>query len=179
MSEEWRLLPNGYYAVSSHGRVRRELPGRGRARAGNILKPAKGGPGYLMVSTVPDGEKRQPGYLHHLIAEVFLGPRPHGMQVNHKDGDKTNNHVLNLEYVTPGQNMAHAYRIGLRKPPSVGANRNVGASNGMAKLTEEDVRTIRADLVSGKRRAEIAQDFRVCLTVVDYIAQGKRWRHVR
>ena len=50
-------------------------------------------------------------FAHHLVAAAFLGPRPLGMQINHKNGIKTDNYFTNLEYVTPSQNSWHAYHI--------------------------------------------------------------------
>ena len=50
----------------------------------------------------------------HLVAETFLGPRPPGMVINHKDGDKGNSAAQNLEWVTSGENNSHAYRTKLR-----------------------------------------------------------------
>jgi hypothetical protein len=51
--------------------------------------------------------------VHKLVAQTFISNRPKNMQINHIDGDKFNNQVLNLEYVTPSQNINHAYNNGL------------------------------------------------------------------
>lgn len=50
--------------------------------------------------------------LHHVIAELYLGKRPDGLVINHKDCNKTNNHPDNLEYVTIAENIRHAIRHG-------------------------------------------------------------------
>ena len=52
-------------------------------------------------------------YVHAIVAELFLGPCPQGLEVNHKDGRKTNNVVTNLEYVTHQENMRHARGLAL------------------------------------------------------------------
>lgn len=52
--------------------------------------------------------------IHCLVAEAFLGQRPYKHDINHKDGNKGNNHYSNLEYVTRSKNMKHAYENGLR-----------------------------------------------------------------
>ena len=62
---------------------------------------------YSPNSKNPD--KRKPFRLHRLIAKAFLNDYSDELQVNHIDGDKTNNHLSNLEMVTPSQNMYHAW----------------------------------------------------------------------
>jgi hypothetical protein len=51
--------------------------------------------------------------IHSIVAEVHYGPRPEGLVINHKDGNKLNNHPSNLEYCTLKENIAHAIRSGL------------------------------------------------------------------
>lgn len=74
------------------------------------------------------------GYIHVFVAKTFIGDVPEGYQVNHIDGNKTNNHITNLEIVTPSENIKHAYRTGLRisrgRPPVI-------------KLSKEDILFIR------------------------------------
>lgn len=62
---------------------------------------------YSPLSTNPD--KRKPFRLHRLIAKAFLDNYSEDLQVNHKDGDKSNNHIDNLEMVTNSQNVYHAW----------------------------------------------------------------------
>jgi hypothetical protein len=68
--------------------------------------------GYHQVKPVVDGHNVSL-YVHQLVAEAFIGPRPKGRELNHKDGDMTNNIVANLEYVTHRENIQHARRLGL------------------------------------------------------------------
>ena len=113
--EEWRLCFGGLYAVSNQGRVRREQPGP-RTRANHHLRPFLRS-GYPSVELFDGSGRRKPVRVHVLVAEAFLGPRPDGLDINHKDGKKTNNWDSNLEYVTRSANMAHAYRLGLTRVP--------------------------------------------------------------
>jgi len=57
----------------------------------------------------------KPNYIHSIIAQHFLGTRPHKFTVNHKDGVKTNNRIENLEYLSNTDNVRHAFAMGLSK----------------------------------------------------------------
>lgn len=79
------------------------------------MTPSKDGKGYLFVSLSKDG-KRYLKKVHRLVAQAFI-PNPFRKpQINHKNGDKTNNGIDNLEWVTNAENMLHAYRVLGRKP---------------------------------------------------------------
>lgn len=75
------------------------------------LLPADNGRGYLRVRC--HGKSR---CVHLLVAATFLGPKPEGLEVNHRDGDKRNNQSVNLEYTTRSANMKHAVASGLLIP---------------------------------------------------------------
>lgn len=115
-TERW--LPvvgyEGIYEVSSHGRVRSlsRADFVGRKRQGRVLAPGCQN-GYFFVHLCKGGNKRVQR-VHKLVASAFLGERPEGCTVNHIDGDKTNNHPNNLEYMTQGDNVRHALFLGLR-----------------------------------------------------------------
>ncbi len=119
---EWRdVFDNPGYQVSEEGQVRSSprivtQPCRWggmiqRTFEGKILKPGKNTKGYLHVSL----GKGNTQLVAKLVAQVFIGPCPDGAEVNHKDGDKNNNSVGNLEYVTSTENNHHALRTGLRR----------------------------------------------------------------
>lgn len=109
--EQWRPITGGNYEISSHGRFRRSTPGR-KTEAGKLLTLTKLKIGYHVVQPVING-KNVMKYIHHLVAEAFIGPRPDGFDINHRDGVKTNNRVDNLEYVTHAENMRHAADNGM------------------------------------------------------------------
>ena len=82
---------------------------------------------FLKVHVTPIGYgqvfmDRKRYYVHCLVAEKFLGPRPMGMDVNHKDGNKLNNRIENLEYATRSRNRLHYYRELYGKPRGVYKN---------------------------------------------------------
>lgn len=80
------------------------------SRFGRVIKPQMARVGYWRVELA--GRKY---LLHRLLAQAFI-PNPDGKpQVNHIDGDKTNNALTNLEWVTQSENQLHAYRAGLQK----------------------------------------------------------------
>ena len=87
------------YAISEAGEVISFKRGRGK-----ILKPFFDGDGYQGVKLFRDniGHYQK---IHWLVAQTFLGPRPEGCDIDHIDGDKTNNHYTNLRYVTHKENM--------------------------------------------------------------------------
>lgn len=96
------LYPNLEIHTSGHVR---------RLSTGNILTPCTKPTGYKYVTERRQGKKKNL-YVHALVAECFLGDRS-GKEVNHIDGDKSNNALSNLEYVTHKENMQHAQKSGL------------------------------------------------------------------
>lgn len=104
-SEEWRPIIGyeGMYDVSNHGRVRN--------RTGFILKQTHTkGYCYAMLNGKP---KVKRAMVHSLVAVAFIGPYPEGMEINHRDTNKANNCVENLEYCTASENIRHAVANGL------------------------------------------------------------------
>lgn len=99
-SERWAKIPGVNYSASTAGRVRNDLTLK-------ILKPFTNGKRLSVDFRSSGGRART---LHAVIAEVFIGARPKGMQVNHIDGNQHNNRVENLEYVTPLENISHSMR---------------------------------------------------------------------
>lgn len=74
------------------------------------------GAGYKNVSVYFKGEGTKKQYLHRLVADLFVGkPTGDKTQVNHRDGDKSNNHYKNLEWASPKENIAHMHQKGFNK----------------------------------------------------------------
>jgi hypothetical protein len=190
--EEWRSCGGGDYEVSSFGNIRRATPGISTF-VGRPLKPVGGSTGYAQVQL---GDRRI--YVHHLVAEAFIGPRPDGHVINHKDANKRNNAAANLEYVTPKENSAHANALvprprGPNKPPRPLKGKQVGdlhwarrmpdriaRGEGIphAKLTDATVREIRRRVDAGETQAAVARDVGISVAQMSRIVRGLRWKHV-
>lgn len=112
--EIWRNTAYPHYMVSSLGRVKateRIVKRRGRCvLSEQILKPQRIGAGYLSIG-VGQQKERKRVYVHRLVADAFI-PNPKNLpQINHKDGNKTNNCIENLEWVTISANQSHRYNV--------------------------------------------------------------------
>jgi hypothetical protein len=161
----WKAIKNqeGRYAVSDEGEVMSmDFAGSGLP---GILRPAVAR-GY---ETVEMGRGRRFS-VHGLVAAAFIGPRPDGMQINHKNGIKSDNRLANLEYVTQSENMKHAFATGLQS--------NLGERHSQAKLTEGKVMKIREMLSLGFKQAEIGSFMMVSPSAISRVKNGNRWSHV-
>jgi hypothetical protein len=114
----WKDIPGyeGFYQVSIYGQVKgvdRMVGAKHNYPVkGVLLSPRMGRGGYLDLLLYKDGTCKRMA-IHRLVAIVFL-PNPENKEmVNHKDGDKTNNRIDNIEWVTRAENMRHAFSNGL------------------------------------------------------------------
>lgn len=163
--ETWKKI-HPAYEVSDQGRVRRYLVGSG-AQAGRVLKPSPIGHGYLHVVFSYNGE-REDRFVHLLVAEAFIGPCPAGYEVNHKDGNKSNCRLKNLEYVTPAENTEHAMRLGLKAR---------GSRHGRSKLNELAVSMIKKALKHSSV-SSVARMYKIGRAAISKIKNGRTWAHV-
>ena len=99
--KEWKRI-KGYerYSISSEGEIMNPQ--------GKLMKPFPVGAGYLQVSLWKDC-KRKKFYVHRLVAEAFCENPCSYKEVNHKDGNKKNNCIENLEWCTRAENLNHSY----------------------------------------------------------------------
>ena len=103
-AERWASVIGyeGYYEVSTEGRVRRTRPASG-TQAGRIRTGHRDRDGYLYIGLSRDGESRK-RLVHVLVLEAFVCPRPEGMEACHNDGDAGNPRLDNLRWDTPSNN---------------------------------------------------------------------------
>lgn len=130
---------------------------------GHILKPQKNNKGYGRVSI---GGKTM--FVHRLVAEKYLSNPNNYSQVNHKDGNKENNSVENLEWVNNLQNRIHATKNNLIV---------YGEKCPWAKLTENEVREIRKD--KNMSNSSLAKKYNVSRATIRDIKMNKTWKRVK
>lgn len=111
--EEWRVIERyPKYEVSNYGRIR-------NIKTGRILQQAFNPNGYLMLTLYRgDGSVGRSVRVHRIVGEAFC-ENPYDcsvdeLDINHDDGDKTNNHVYNLYWTTRKENIQHAFDTGLK-----------------------------------------------------------------
>lgn len=172
--EEWRpvVAYPTQFEVSSLGRVKR-LPWKRRHWCGRmipqpeaILKQSNHSGGYRIVA-LRDGKKH---YVHRLVMAAFVG-EANGCDVNHTDGDKSNNRLDNLEYCDRLHNVRHAIRTGLQN--------NAGERNGMHKYTAEQIRSAYYMIRGGHTYASTAKATGVSEAVIEQVVAGARWKCLR
>lgn len=111
--EIWKPVKGyaGLYEVSNLGRLR-SLPRKGTK--GGIISPTYSNTKHYAHVPLTKNAKVRTVSLHRIVAEAFIPNPENKPQVNHKDGNKRNNAVDNLEWATPEENMQHAFRTGLK-----------------------------------------------------------------
>jgi hypothetical protein len=176
MIESWKTYPEfDYIEVSDMGNVRtkdRRIMGRSlkmRSRKGRILKQTRNERGYPEIR-IQVGGLNSPRVVHKMVMLTFVGERPKGMQINHINGRKDDNRLINLEWSTPSDNMKHAYETGLLS--------RKGENNTKAKLTETFIKEIREKYKSGKyTQKQLGKEYNVAQAHISTIVKGKTWNY--
>jgi hypothetical protein len=172
-TEDWRPIHRweGLYEVSSHGRIRSldRIDARGRRWRGRIMRGMRDRAGWYTKVNLVFGTRREQQYVHRLVAAAFLGPCPPGIEVNHIDGDKTNNAVGNLEYVTHLGNARHAQATGLLR---------TGARHHATKLTPQQAQMV-LQLKGRVGIRRLSKWFGVDPSTIKAIRDGRTWTHLK
>ena len=115
--EKWTTIQEASnYEVSTYGNIRNKITQK-------ILKGRLTKSGYLQVSLkIDETNKFSNRYIHRLVAIYWIDNPKNKREVNHKDGNKENNNINNLEWVTSSENQKHRHSIGINKT----SNRRVG-----------------------------------------------------
>lgn len=167
MQEEWRATHLSHYEVSNMGRVRSYFKRGGQGRqiiaTARVMTPGRQ-KGYPHVTLYDLDGGKQTHRVHRLVAAAFLGPCPSGQEVRHKDHDRENARVENLEYGTRVENMRD----------SVATDRYH-----TAKLSIDQVRTIRRMYRDeGVIQVRLAAQFGVGQGQISAIVRGAKWADV-
>lgn len=172
----WKFHPDfeGYVEISTEGGVRTVSrlvtypQGWSKTVKGKSIARRVSDRGYY-TSTLQVAGKPVPQQIHRLVAETFI-PNPDNLPfINHKDGNKLNNCVENLEWCTAEQNLQHAARTDLMR---------TGSRHRDAKLSESDaLEIVRLDTL-GVSKNIIASQFGVCYRTVYNVLTGRNWSNV-
>ena len=180
--ESWKDIPNyeGIYKVSNCGAIlsvqRQALAKGGKFRIvpEKIMSFYTDQYGYIITGLCKNSLVKNKK-VHRLVALAFI-PNPHNKpSINHKDGNKTNNYVDNLEWVTPQENTDHANHLGLLNF----INAPKGENSGSSILKNKDVLQIRdIYLTKNISKKEISKLFNVSYTAIYKIINRITWKHI-
>lgn len=163
---EWRAIPGyeGLYSITRDGRVWSHIKKLWR-------KLHIANSGYITVNLKVKGRQRTL-FIHSLVLLTWGPPRPSlEHEVNHCDGDKLNNIVTNLEWMTHPQNISHAFSIGLSK--------QLGVRHWNARLTEAEVLEIRHRYANGEtHQPTLGSEYGIDQRTVSEIVTRRRWQHI-
>lgn len=123
--------------------------------------------GYLYVDLCKNG-KRKHFTIHRLLANAFIFNPDNKPEVNHKDGNKLNNCIENLEWCTPLENTLHAHKNGFIKIL-------YGENTSNHKLNENQVMQIHGMYMGGLSTIKLGRIFNVSHTTIVKIISGKHW----
>lgn len=161
-----QLIPNfSNYFISNDGIV------TSKRKYGNtyVRKQQVSNCGYCMIPLVDDYGKKHLKSVHRLVAEAFI-PNPRNKpQVNHKNGNKCDNTVSNLEWCTAAENTKHAYESGLISIVE-------GEDHHSAKLTKQAAIDLINCILAGEDNETVANKFNLHSRYVSLIRGKKRWK---
>ena len=168
-TETWRPASGfeGAYEVSDLGRVRgvARLDTTGRRVPPKVLVNARMSGRYLRIRLRLAGGHAEK-YVHHMVLEAFVGPRPVDMHACHGDGDRWNNRLSNLRWDTASSNQRDKIAHGTMAR---------GSRNGYASLTESQVRFIKTMLGLGVGPTTLVRAFATSRNHVQQIKRGQSW----
>lgn len=163
----------GYYQVSNKGRVK-SLGRKGSGcclfdRIKKITK-SKDKTHYDSFGLCINGKSKS--FMIHRVIAIHFIPNPESKkEVNHIDGNKSNNSISNLEWVTPSENIYHGLKLGI-----------MNTANGLTKpnvrFSRQDVVEIKKRIIKGDLGVNIAKDYGVNKVLIYNIKSGRTWKHI-
>lgn len=169
-TEQWKYIEGfkNKYQVSNFGRVRNSR--------NTLMKFQTHRKGYFCVSFCVNSVKRTKK-VHRLVAEAFIENPENKEQVNHIDGNKKNNHVDNLEWNTPLENVRHAMDNNLWIAEEHYAGK--GEKNGFHKLKDYEVLEIRSKFKPRVYTREmLAKEYNVSKHCIKDVITRRSWNHL-
>ena len=176
--EIWKLIQGyeGLYEVSNIGRVKSFQKNNSNKSKTDftIINPFIQKKGYFRIS-LSKNSCRKKYLIHRLVAQAFI-PNPNNLpQVNHKNNDKSNNKIENLEWMTNLDNTKHAWKNGFK-------NRDCyprGEKHYLTKLNNEIVKEIKQNYIPYKfGPAKLSEKYKIKKGCIKNIIYGKSWKHV-
>lgn len=161
---EWKSIElNGkIYYISNYGVI----------KSGNkFIAQRYDKDGYKIFTAGKKG-KRKIYKVHTLVAKLFVQGYKHGLEVNHKDFDRTNNYYKNLEWVTHQENVLYSKNCGRYK---INSSTTLKPN---AKLLPEQVKEIKKLLAQGVMVSEIARKYGRGWQTINHIKQGNTWQNI-
>lgn len=174
MEEIWKDVHGyeGYYQVSNFGRIRsldrdvvHRKTGGIKLMNGRFIKSSVKKNGYMNIILSKEGVTKN-HHPHRLVAQSFIPNPENKPHVNHKDGNKTNNYVENLEWVTRSENMIHASKTGLAKS---------GENHYKSKLTIDQIREI---LFSTEKPIVLCRKLNIGYRHFREIKTERKWKNI-
>ena len=173
--ETWKPIENynGFYSVSNFGRAISHRHQWGKRKTPRIMKQHPDQKGYLMINLCKKGIHKT-HRVAVLVAKHFIGERPLGLTINHKDFNKINNHVSNLEYVTNLENMRHAIKNNPNRKIRKGEE-----IHHLVKFNEKQIKRIRKLFKNYKYTyTSLGKKFNVWGSTIERIINRKTWKHI-
>lgn len=176
LDEEWRDIEGyeGYYQVSSLGRVRSvkrvvlKSDGIWMNCKSTILRPFIGTTANYLETQLSKDNIPKKFLIHRLVAYAFLGLTPNSsLEVNHKDGNRHNNAVQNLEVVTHQENINHSIRTKLKN--------DYGELHKRAVLTNAQAAEIRQKWRDGSKQVDLANYYGVSKQTICSVVHNKTY----
>lgn len=173
MEERWLPVPGfeGAYEVSDQGRLKSlsRLLRSGRTCRERIINGSLNGAGRRVVTLNQDCRKRC-CFIYQLVVEAFLGSRPEGYVVHHRDGNPTNDCLENLEYTTFRQNKVYDSETGRAAH---------GERHGRSRFTTDQVLELRSLWETGEwKQRDLAKKYGVTQRAVWQVIHRHTWKHV-
>ena len=168
IDECWKSIP-GFddYEVSDHGRIKSyvgKTPIKRISNCGRIFPISVSSHGYAITHLNRDG-KSYFKYVHRLVLEAFVGTLIDSNTCHHKDGNKLNNHLSNLQWTNQSVNIKAAYDQKMRIP------------NGPKKLKDGEIWLLKRLLNANIRNRIIRKMFDLDSATVSHVKAGRRWRY--